>query len=95
MEDLPRTNNALEGWHNGFARAIGSAHPSIWKFIEFIRKEHATTHVTIAQIKAGQAPPSLRKEYKVINEHIKTIVNDYPNKEIITYLKGVSHNLKM
>src|SRR5690606_15088371 len=27
-EDLPRTNNALEEWHNAFQNAIGCSHPS-------------------------------------------------------------------
>ena len=32
INNLPRTTNALKGWHNAFARRIGQYHTSIWKF---------------------------------------------------------------
>ncbi|KAK9736154.1 hypothetical protein QE152_g12808 [Popillia japonica] len=35
LEDLPKTNNSVEGWHRGFAERIGAMHPNIWKFINY------------------------------------------------------------
>ncbi|CAF4583389.1 unnamed protein product, partial [Didymodactylos carnosus] len=36
--DLPRTNNAVEGWHTAFHNVVGD-HPSIYKFIKDIIRE--------------------------------------------------------
>ncbi|XP_025419875.1 uncharacterized protein LOC112690149 [Sipha flava] len=35
---LPTINNAVEEWHRGFASIIGGSHPTIWKFIDGIKK---------------------------------------------------------
>lgn len=32
LMNLPRTNNHLEGWHNGFAERFERTHPDVWKF---------------------------------------------------------------
>lgn len=32
QQGFPRTNNNVEGWHNGFMKLVGSEHPSIWCF---------------------------------------------------------------
>ena len=31
--ELPRTNNAVEGWYRGFQAHVTVSHPSFWKFI--------------------------------------------------------------
>ena len=41
MNDLPRTTNALEGWHNTFQRSVGQCHANIWTFISCLQKEHS------------------------------------------------------
>ena len=39
LESLPRTNNSVEGWHNGFQRSLMCSHPTIWRLIEHLKKE--------------------------------------------------------
>eukprot|EP00102_Acyrthosiphon_pisum_P023010 XP_016660220.1 PREDICTED: uncharacterized protein LOC107883853 [Acyrthosiphon pisum] len=34
IHGLARTNNGLEGWHNGFQKQVGGHHVSIWKMFE-------------------------------------------------------------
>ncbi len=36
IDDLPRTNNAVEGWHNRFNQHVGYHHADIWKLIDVI-----------------------------------------------------------
>jgi hypothetical protein len=38
---LPRTNNSVEGRHRGFNELVGSSHPSIWKFIDDLKREQS------------------------------------------------------
>ena len=38
--DLPRTNNSLEAFHNAFTAGINT-HPNIWRFIWLLMKEES------------------------------------------------------
>ena len=56
-DDLPRTINSLEGWHNHLQANISS---QIWRFLQVLKTEQA---LFINQMLAGQEPPSKRKKY--------------------------------
>jgi len=38
-KDIPRTNNVVEGWHNCFNSLLNSVQPSIWIFINALKKK--------------------------------------------------------
>ena len=40
-EELPRTNNAVEGWHRGFATNLGAYHPNFWRYLDMYTQERA------------------------------------------------------
>lgn len=89
--DLPKTNNSIEGWHHSFGKTVGACHPSIWKFIDCLKKEQSY-ELKIEQFMAGAngAPP--RKKYKDCAIRIKNIVADYENRPLIDYLHGLARN---
>ena len=37
--DTARTNNCVEGWHNGFQSGISCAHPSFTKLLHLLQLE--------------------------------------------------------
>ena len=37
--EVARTNNSVEGWHNGFQSGISCAHPSFTKLIRYLQLE--------------------------------------------------------
>ena len=39
IDDLPRTNNAVEGWHRSFQANVGAYHPNFWRFIDILKRE--------------------------------------------------------
>ena len=39
--DLPRTNNAVEGWHRRLQANVGAYHPNFWKFIDILKSEQS------------------------------------------------------
>ena len=43
LDDLPRTNNAVEGWHRNFQANVGVYHPNFWKFIDILKREQNVT----------------------------------------------------
>ena len=55
-KDLPRTNNAVEGWHRRFQANVGAYHPNFWKFIDILKREQSLNHVNISQARAGHQP---------------------------------------
>jgi len=56
QESLPRTNNKIEGWHNGFSAMISHTRPIIWEFIESLKKEGSLNKIIIEQIISGHVP---------------------------------------
>ena len=93
-DDLPRTINSLEGWHNHLQANITSSHPNIWRFLQVLKTEQALNDTIINQMLAGQEPPSKRKKYQDATKRIANIVQDYENREIVDFLRGIAHNLK-
>ena len=95
LNDLPRTNNVVEGWHRSFQANVGAYYPNFWKFIDILKREQNLTQVIIAQARAGHQPEPQRRRYLDSNQRIKNIVQDYHNHEIMQYLWGLAHNISM
>ena len=45
--ELPRTNNAVEGWHRSFQSHVTTCHPSFWKFIDIMKQEEGLVRASI------------------------------------------------
>ena len=93
QNELPRTNNDLEGWHNRFADSFQQRHAHIWKFIERLQNNSTLNHHAMAQIMAGPVVPPQRRVYHVIHERIQLLVNNDANSNIIDFLREISYNL--
>ena len=74
LDDLPRTNNDLEGWLNRFSTYFNEYPVHIWKFIEGLKNESALNHHTISQVLAGAPFPPQRRLYRDINQRIQVLV---------------------
>ena len=64
MEDGPRTNNNLEGWHNKVKKIVGKSHLNIFEMVELFRLEQASTEVGLRQLMAGGALRSVPPKQK-------------------------------
>lgn len=93
-EDLPRTNNAVEGWHNCFTSILNQCHPSIWKFIFALKKEEDINKVKLEQYIAGERPPA-KKKYFDKAQRLKNICYDFKNRTTDEYLQGIAHNFQL
>lgn len=63
INDCPRTNNSLEGWHRGFSTLVGT-HPSIWSFLKNLKLEQSNNEIVVEQINSGYVPPQ-KKNIKI------------------------------
>ena len=52
-DELPRTNNSIEGWHYNFHSNVSSCHLSFWKFIEVLQSEERIVRVKLLQNQGG------------------------------------------
>ena len=75
INDLPRTNNSVEGWHRGFSELLGANHPTIWKFIILLKMEQNMNETKIEQYIAGHQPNAGRRTYKETAARIKALNN--------------------
>ena len=48
-ENLPRTNNNLEGWHNRSSNSFAHRHTHVWKFIDGLKQDSSLNHLLMAQ----------------------------------------------
>ena len=60
-EELPRTNNSIEGWDRNFNVQVSSYHPTFWKFPGNLKREGLLTRVRILHCLGGHAPPRQRR----------------------------------
>ena len=92
-EELPRTNNAADGWHRGFHAHVSACHTVFWKFLKVLQKEETVVRVGILQNEGGHQPSPQRRRYVDCNQRILRIVDDFPNRQRIDYLRSIAHNL--
>ena len=93
IADLPRTNNAVEGWHNRFNRHVGCHHADIWKLIDIIQKEEDLSSVELIHIQQGRNTANPNPVYVRVNENIETVVGGFANVAPLAYLRGIAHNI--
>ena len=88
-----KTNNSVEGWHRAFQHGMGFNHPTLGKFLSFLRKEQNWTEVKIARMQGGEQPRKNAK-YVKFNERLKTILSNYQNNRILSLLEGLANNFE-
>ena len=92
-EELPHTNNHIEGWHRKFQSICMYYHPTFWKFTNLLKKEQTLNRVDMVQAEAGHSPPSQRRKYVDRNQRTIAIVDDYPNRDNIRCFWSIAYNL--
>jgi hypothetical protein len=95
IDNLPRSNNALEGWHNAFNNVIGFAHPSVTKLARKLQQEQHSTQLHRRQLELGTTTGKKKKEYVRINEALHTMVVHYNNRDPVTYLGDIARVLNI
>lgn len=92
-DELPRTNNNVEGWHRGFQAQVSSCHPVFWKFLQILQNEEGLKRVEILQNLVGHQAEPQRRRYRDCNARILAVVDDYANRERMQYLRSIAHNI--
>ncbi|CAF1253690.1 unnamed protein product [Rotaria sordida] len=95
MNNLPRSNNALEGWHKAFANRVSINHPTISKLTDKIRQVQSKFEVDIEQVRQGHEPKPKKASYRKLDERIKRVVQTYGDNDLAQYLSGLAANIHL
>jgi hypothetical protein len=88
--NLLRTNDSIEGWHNAFAKRVSIAHPTISKLSDRIRREQSKFEIDIVQIRQGHEPKPKKQKYRLLDERIQRLVDDYRSADMVQFLKNLA-----
>lgn len=93
IQNLPKTNNAVEGWHSAFSASLAK-HPNIWAFIVAIQNENNLSMIKLSHAMRGEDVKQ-KKKYQTVNSRIKNIVQEYEKRSLSDYVLGISVSLEM
>jgi hypothetical protein len=91
-DNIPKTNNSVEGWHRSFNEMVSCNHPTIWKFINALKLEQSRNDLMIEQFIAGRVAPPPKKKYRDCAQRIIQVVSSYNQQNLLDYLRGIAHN---
>ena len=71
-----------------------TAHPTVWRFLQGIKKEEAIQRSNLNAYISDQQVPVKRKT-KEVNDRLKNLLTKHTNNDISTkaFLRGVSYNV--
>lgn len=90
-----RTNNHAEAAHRRLQTELGMTKPTIWIFIDSLRKVQHGRDLFYEQLVAGRNPPLKLKKYRDADERIIRILREYNNRNTLEFLRGIAHNFEM
>ena len=70
---------------------MGCSHPTIWKFLDVLKKEQNLTDVKVAQHLSRQQPPKRAKKWTDYDDRLRRIVTDYDSYDLLDFLKAVGN----
>lgn len=96
LSKSPRTNNAVEGWHNVMNSFVACKHPSIWTFIAKIKREQDLQEVKMVQMMNNGGAPKKRKYMDhdcAVYKIVKTYNDDASKYKMDEYLGTIANHL--
>jgi hypothetical protein len=95
-----RTTNEVEGWHLRFNNIVRKHHPNLWQLVSALQDEHASVDISIQQLNVGQQLARPSRKYAAIQKKISSLRERFQGRrgnrqsiDVMTYLRGVAHNL--
>jgi len=95
LEELPKTNNNCEGFHNALASLLGASHPTIYKLVDGLKDKQTLTQLKMNQFNAGTVPPP-NKKYQRAAKQLQAIVERYGDGEFsqVEYLRRIAYQIQ-
>ncbi|XP_043494097.1 uncharacterized protein LOC122519000 [Polistes fuscatus] len=96
LQDLMRTNNSLEGWHNSFNGKVRVNHASLSKYISVLKCEQSITECLLVQMNTRMTVAAKKKRiYVDVDLRLKNIVTDYDLAKKLQFLHDIAAVLSL
>ena len=86
------TNNTLEGFHYRVNSCMQDMHPTLWKFIEKLKKLDESVNSDYLQWLDGKEPTTSKRSLQMKRQKL-AVVQNYPNVSKIEFLRAVANRL--
>ena len=93
-ENLPKTNNHVEGYHRGIQEALDGHHPTVFKLMKFLKKEENLQHQQGMQWIAGE-PGRRNVEAERRAARLSNLVAERNQRNLLDYIRGITYNYNM
>ena len=91
LNNVPRTTNAVEGYHNALNSLFLAKNPSVWKLMTGLQKDMTLQLKTLADDRVANNPP-VRQKYVILNQRLATKVTTFANTaNKLEYLRSIAH----
>lgn len=94
LNDTDRTNNHAEAANRRLNIQMGT-HPTIWTFIENLKKIQAGRDTYYENLVSGNSPPKKLKKFQDTDKRIKRLVNNYDRQNKMIFLRGIANNIAL
>ena len=74
---LPRSTNMAEGWHHGFNSMLSCSHPSIWRFLEALKKEQNVIRMKLVRMHQLEEPERRAAKWIRYDDRIQRLCDSY------------------
>lgn len=85
-DQLPKTNNSVEGWHHSLQSSLGFHHPDPYRLIAALKAEQSLTEQKQADARRGVAPRVSKTVYTRIAERLQAVLVNYVTTPLIDTL---------
>ena len=93
---FPRTQNAIESWHNRFNILVGECHPNPYSLVEEFRKEEHSVSVEIkALCLSGGFSTNRRRKYLDREAKLIEVLENRSSMNTMEFLDKIVHRLKL
>ena len=95
QQNLPRTNNQIEGYHRGIQAHLDADKSSIWKLLKFLQEEEAFQMATAELVEAGGEGRRQRRDVQTRERRLLRVAEDYPNRELMDHVRAIGYNYNL
>ncbi|KAJ4440823.1 hypothetical protein ANN_10669 [Periplaneta americana] len=97
LENLPRTTNTCEAWHQSLNTPIRKFHASFYHVLETLQAETAKIHNDIEKLEGGQSPLHKKKKDTDLDTRLSRIVERYQeykaDENVLGCLRAIEHGV--
>ena len=97
LANMPRTNNAVEGWHSGMIKLVAQKKPSLLKFYSKLQEEDMRIRNRFREINSGQFIPKSRSlaSAKAAIQIRRTVLRYGEFRSLSAYVATISRHLRL